>query len=95
MKQKIKLLIVAIVVVLLISIFFPKSYVKGGLGGFIGPGDTAYKEEYNCFGLKHSYYPSGCSDCANVHNCYGIPYGKKCYIEEYDKIVSKEITVCK
>jgi hypothetical protein len=94
MKRKIKFLIAAIVVALLVAIFFPKPYEKGGLGGYIDREVTAYKEEYRCLGFMHSY-PAGCADCGYVYNCYGIPYGKKCYIEKSGLTISKEITECK
>lgn len=71
-----------ILFILLIS-FYPKHYVKGGLGGFIGPGETAYKEEYQCLGFKNIYYPENCADCSNVYQCYGLLYNEKCYIEKY------------
>jgi len=87
---------VIILLIILIWFFFPKSYVKGGLFGEIGPGASRYKEEYGCFGIKHSYYPTNCQDCPGVYNCYGITYGKKCYMEKYiERDISKEATECK
>jgi len=94
MKQKTLLIIISIII--LVGIFFPKPYIRGGLGGFIGPGQSAYKEEYSCFGLKQSYYPIyGCADCGKNYNCYGIPYNKKCYTEKFNQSITKEITACK
>jgi len=99
MNKKIKLILIIIAVVLLIIFFFPKSYVKGGLGGFIGPGATAYKEEYSCFGLKYSYNSPffQCADCGVSYYCSGILYGKKCYMEQYSGggTISKEVTDCR
>jgi hypothetical protein len=91
----IKLLIVAIIVFIMITIFFPKPYIIGGLAGLMDSGAAAYKEEFKCLGFMQSYYPSKCADCGYVYNCYGIPYGKKCYIEKYNHTISKEITQCK
>ncbi len=37
---------------------FPKERVVGGLrGGPIGPGETAYREDYVCLGLKYDFCP--------------------------------------
>ncbi len=95
-----KFIIVITLIIILVLFFYPKSYVRGGLqGGPIGPGETAYKEEFSCFGIKHSYYPSGCADCGNVYNCYGLNYNKKCYTEVYSYSgggkLSKDSTQCK
>ena len=95
MKQKNWILLI-IAVIILVAVFYPKSYIIGGLGGYVGPEQTAYKEEYECLGFKNSYYPQGCSDCGNVYDCYGIPYGKKCYMEKYSgRTISKELTNCR
>ncbi len=95
MKSKTIIIILSIIIILT-SVFFPKSYLKGGFGGkTIGPGATAYSEESSCLGFKNSYYPSGCFDCQTINNCYGILYEKKCYIEKYlENSFSKEITNC-
>ena len=81
----------------LVIFFFPKAYIKGGLGGEVIHEENRYKEEYNCFGIKHSYYPKGCLDCGYRYNCYGIRYGKNCFIEKLllNDDVSKEPTKCK
>ena len=84
-----------IIFILIFIIVFPKSYVKGGLGGFIQDGDTNYKEELSCFGLKHVKYSEGCSDCGPKYNCYGVTYGKTCFEESYvNGTMSKEEVVC-
>jgi len=98
MKHKLNWIIITIIVVVLIVVFFPKPYIKGGLGGFIGLGESVYREEFSCLGFEHSYYPKGCFDCGTIHNCYGIPYGKKCYIEtasKNDSTITTILTVCK
>ncbi|MEK6967858.1 MAG: hypothetical protein AABX51_04460 [Nanoarchaeota archaeon] len=81
-KKYVFLIVLSIIV--LIAFFFPKPFVKGGLGGFIPLGEKVYREEYKCFGFSHSFVPTNCADCGTINNCYGIPYGKKCYIESYE-----------
>ncbi len=95
MKKRTKIILIIVLIILLVVFFFPKRFVKGGLGGFIGPGMTAYKEEYSCFGIKHVYYP-GCSDCGNIYYCYGMVYTKKCFTEIAGNLsITKEQTECK
>jgi hypothetical protein len=91
-----KNLIFLIIIIIIILFFYPKPYIKGGLAGLVGEGQTAYKEEFKCFGFKHSYYPKGCLDCGNIYNCYGITYGKKCYTEVATQgTTSQSPTECK
>lgn len=93
--KEIRNLVILIIIALVIIFFFPKQYVRGGLSGLVGPGSSAYKEEYSCLGIKHSYQQN-CADCGNIYLCYGITYGKKCYIETYPGgKISKEATSCR
>ena len=97
-----KLMSFVILLLLLVFFFYPKQYVIGGLVGEVGPGSNKYKEEYSCFGVKQQAYSPGCCDNPLIYNCYGITYGKKCYVERYlskddlvKRQISKETAACK
>lgn len=59
--------------------FYPKKYIIGGLGGFLEPGDSAYREEYSCLGIKYRNCPN-IPDYGCENYCFGIIYDKKCSI---------------
>lgn len=80
-KKTLVIILIAVIVIASLSVFFyPKKRVVGGLRGFIGPNETAYREEYSCFGIKHDFCPPwpdyGCDLL-----CYGLIFDKKCYTE--------------
>jgi hypothetical protein len=78
-------IVILVILISLLTFFWPSSYVKGGVCGFIGWGAEAYKEESDCFGIKRTTYPWGCMDCCETHLCYGITYDQKCYLETYNR----------
>lgn len=90
------LLIAIFVVAVLVGAFAlrPVKRVYGGWGGgpLLPPNASAYTEEYRCLGIKRDYYPEGCFDCRTEYLCYGIIYGKTCYIQSVGK---KEPTLCR
>ena len=57
-KRKIKTLIIVVTILTCILFLFPKQRVIGGLrGGPIGPGQTAYREDYTCMGIELQLLP--------------------------------------
>jgi len=85
-KKKIILIVILILIIAVIIgalIFNPPERVRGGLrGGPIGPNQSAYLEEYQCFGFKRDFCPSW-PDYGCYYLCYGITYDKKCFMETY------------
>ena len=83
-KQKVVAIIAIVVVLILLSVLiYPKERVNGGLRGEIGLGESAYGEEYKCFGIERNFCPPR-SEYVCDALCYGIVYDKKCYIETYN-----------
>jgi hypothetical protein len=63
---------------------FPKERVVGGLrGGPIGPGESAYREDYLCLGIKSDVCPNW-PDYGCDRLCYGAVVRQTCTIETYD-----------
>lgn len=61
---------------------FTPERVKGGLkGGPIGPNESAYREEYQCFGFARDFCPQNRPDYGCDYLCYGITYDKQCFME--------------
>ncbi len=90
MKNKIFIIIIAVIVVLSLSMFFyPKKNIIDGSRGFIELNETYYTKEYSCFGIKHNFCPPwpdyGCDSL-----CYGLIFDKKCYTSIYN-VNSEEI----
>jgi hypothetical protein len=84
MERK-KLIITVILIVLILgsltAFFYPKRRVVGGLGGYIRPGQTSYREEFSCFGIKYDFCRTSLEDAGCALLCFGIVYDKKCFIE--------------
>ena len=96
MNRLVWIVIVALLLKIIVAFFFPKEYVVGGLGGLVGPGQSSYKEEYECFGIKHEYNLVDCADCGIKYYCYGWIHSKKCFTETATlNGVVKEPTLCK
>lgn len=83
-KRWLKLLI-TLVSIAGILILYPKQRVIGGLGGFIGPGKTAYREDYTCVGVKFDLPPLAYAiDGQYTHLCFGLITNRVCTIESYN-----------
>lgn len=97
MNKKI-VIILSIVVVIVAGalVFNPRDMVIGGLsGGPIGPEESSYLEEYRCFGIKRDFCPPW-PDAGCDHLCYGVVYGRKCFIQTNDNgIFRKEAAECR
>ena len=93
MNNKLVTILILISIFAILTIVYPKKMVIGGLGGFItNMSQTAYKEEYSCFGFSQKYCPTNCADCGCDILCYGITYNKECYIEGTS---NKTVTACR
>ena len=80
-----------------ILIFYPKQRVIGGLGGFWGPGKTAYREDYTCIGIKVDVPPLFViADGDTTHLCLGIITHRVCTIESVreDGTIMRTPTAC-
>jgi len=76
-----------VTILALTLIFYPKQWVVGGLsGGPLAPGQTAYREEYACIGIK-LIIPLNCADCGAIYPCFGIILNRTCSIERYDELL--------
>ena len=71
-KKKLLITIILIVIILgsLTAFFYPKKRVVGEISGLICHGETSYREEFSCFGIKHDFCPSW-SDYGCDFLCYG------------------------
>lgn len=86
-KRLAMIAIVTLAALTLILTFRPKQWVIGGLvGGPLPPYATAYREEYECIGIKLIVLPD-CADCGASHPCYGILTERSCSIEEYNPVL--------
>ncbi len=66
--------------------FFPKERVVGGLrGGPIGPGESAYREDYVCLGVPYDFCPNW-PDYGCDRLCFGAVVTRTCSIEMYDGV---------
>ncbi|MFH0830370.1 MAG: hypothetical protein V1887_04405 [Candidatus Aenigmatarchaeota archaeon] len=83
MEKKKLLAIVVILVVIgaLIAIFYPKARVVGGLRGFVAADATAYREEFDCAGIRYDYCPEQIMDYGCDYLCFGMLYSQKCYVQ--------------
>ena len=85
MPNNIRTLKIAVAIIIVAIVFYPKPWVVGGFqGGPIGPGQTAYREQYSCAGIKLIVPVFNCADCGAMHPCFGITFHKTCSIENYD-----------
>lgn len=67
------------------AFFFPKERVVGGLrGGPIGPGETAYREDYTCVGVPYDFCPNW-PDYGCDYLCFGIVTSRTCSMETYQE----------
>ena len=73
-----KILIVLFSLVLLFAFFYPKERVVGGLRGFVHVNQTAYREDYDCFGVPYDFCPPW-PDYGCDYLCYGIVFNKQCF----------------
>jgi hypothetical protein len=63
---------------------FPKERVVGGLqGGPIGPGESAYQEDYVCLGVPYDFCPNW-PDYGCDRLCFGAVVARTCSVETYD-----------
>lgn len=92
-KRKMKTLIIVVSILACVLFFFPKQRVIGGFGGFpIGPGQTAYREDYTCIGIKLNFCPPW-PDFGCMALCSGIITNKTCSIEQYDGVSMNRMPV--
>jgi len=85
-KRKIEKLVIVVTILTCILFLFPKQRVIGGLrGGPIAPGQTAYREDYTCIGIKLNFCPNW-PDFGCIYLCSGIITNKTCSIEKYDGV---------
>ena len=74
-------LIIIVTLLILIVFFFPKQVEKGGMPPFVDATKQYYVEERNCFGFKAPSLIGVGVEGVRPPRCYGIPYGKNCYLE--------------
>jgi hypothetical protein len=74
---------VALLVALVLWVF-PKERVVGGLqDGPIGPGESAYREDYVCLGVPYDPCPNW-PDYGCDRLCFGAVVARTCSVETYD-----------
>lgn len=96
-KRIIERLILVMTIVAWIVFFYPKQRVIGGLGGFYGPGKTAYREDYSCIGIKADVPPGpSCIDCGISYYCFGMITNRVCTMETYhaDGTITRAPVAC-
>ena len=95
-KRRFRILIVLALIVLWLFTLPPKRSVVGGIGGFWGPGKTAYREDYTCIGLNVALPPFGVlADGGLTYWCFGILTNRVCTIEsvtQESKIIRTPVT---
>lgn len=79
-----------------VTAFDPPRRVRGGLrGGPIAWDESAYREEYRCLGIRRDFCPPW-PDYGCDYLCYGITYGRACFIETYTRQgLQKQPTACR
>lgn len=82
-KSVITIILIVIIFGFFIVFFYPKKRVVGGFRGLVDPGQTLYREEFLCFGIKYDFCPPW-PDYGCDYLCYGIVYNKKCFNEVYN-----------
>src|SRR5512138_619877 len=81
-KRSFRILIVVALIALCVFALPPKRSVVGGIGGFWGPGKSAYREDYTCIGLNIGLPPFGVTaDGGLSYWCFGILTQRVCTIE--------------
>jgi hypothetical protein len=77
-------------------VFSPKERVVGGLrGGPIGPGESEYREDYQCLGIASEFCPDW-PDYGCDYLCYGLVYDRECSFETLESGgVTREPTACR
>jgi hypothetical protein len=97
-KRWIEILIILLAIASWVLIFFPKQRVIGGLGGFYGPGKTAYREDYTCIGVKINIPPPlFTADGNTTYLCSGIIINRMCTMESVttDDIITRTPVTCR
>ena len=90
------IILTLLILSLMIVFFYPKERVVGGLrGGPIGPGETAYREDYTCTGFAYDFCPNW-PDYGCDRLCFGLVSGRTCSLESYDLVkgISREPAAC-
>jgi len=92
-----RVLLLLLTITLCLLTLTAKRRVIGGLGGFWGPGKTAYREDYTCIGIKFDV-PAlfVTADGDPSHLCLGILTDRVCTIESVtmDNKVIRTPTAC-
>lgn len=92
-KRKLKTLIIVVSILACALFLYPMQRVIGGLrGGPIAPGQTAYREDYTCLGIKLNSCPNW-PDFGCIFLCSGIITNKTCSIEQYDSVSMNRMPV--
>ena len=95
-KRWFRILIVVALIALCFFTLPPKQSVVGGIGGFWGPGKTAYREDYTCIGLNIGLPPLGVTaDGGLTYWCFGILTDRVCTIEsvtQHSEIIRTPVT---
>jgi hypothetical protein len=97
-KRWFEILIILFAIVSWVLIFYPKPRVIGGLGGFWGPGKTAYREDYTCVGIKINIPPPlFTADGDTTFLCSGIVIHRVCTMESVnaDDTITRVPVACR
>lgn len=83
-KRNAAIFLALLILGLSIVFFYPKQRLVGGLRGRpIGPGESAYREDYTCIGIPYDFCPNwldyGCD-----YMCFGLVTGENCTVEAYE-----------
>jgi hypothetical protein len=97
-KRWVEYLMILLAIISWVLIFYPKQRVISGLGGFWGPGKTAYREDYTCIGIKVDVPPFFVTADGDItHLCFGIITNRVCTIESVnaDDTITRTPAACR
>jgi hypothetical protein len=84
MRNRVGAMVGVVVLIAVVLWLWPKERVVGGLrGGPIGPGETAYREDLVCLGVKYDFCPNW-PDYGCDRLCFGAVVDRTCSIESYE-----------
>jgi hypothetical protein len=86
MKRLVWIVVIIMILIAVVLFFYPKERVVSGLrGGPVAPGETAYREDYTCVGIKYDFCPNW-PDYGCDYLCFGMVSYRVCTLEEYDPL---------